>query len=187
METFWFFRLRFRRAYGSPYDSDFRFSLGHKLSYDSDYDSDSVASENQPLASHAEVLRLVTRGKELVISLRTSASMLVVLVVRVWWQISAKTVCWMKNQTAADQTIDRRHDCEQTFFSLTKQKDKGAFVSQGNWSESKKISTQQGSSPAIPYTRSNLSAARMRKNLFVQDHLLLLVKKCNLISQEGTL
>ena len=33
------------------YDSDFRFSLGHKLSYDSDYDSDSdsVASENQPL------------------------------------------------------------------------------------------------------------------------------------------
>ena len=30
------------------YDSDFRFSLGHKLSYDSDYDSDSVASENQP-------------------------------------------------------------------------------------------------------------------------------------------
>ena len=32
----------------SAYDSDFRFSLGHKLSYDSDYDSDSVASENQP-------------------------------------------------------------------------------------------------------------------------------------------
>ena len=53
METFWFFRLRFRRAYDSPYDSDFRFSLGHKLSYDSDYDSDSdsVASENQPLES----------------------------------------------------------------------------------------------------------------------------------------
>ena len=51
METFWFFRLRFRRPYDSAYDSDIRFSLGHKLSYDSDYDSDSVsvASENQPL------------------------------------------------------------------------------------------------------------------------------------------
>ena len=51
METLWFFRLRFRRAYDSAYDSDFRFSPGHKLSYDSDYDSDpdSVASENQPL------------------------------------------------------------------------------------------------------------------------------------------
>ena len=51
METFWSFRLRFRRAYDSAYDSDIRFSLGHKLSYDSDYgsDSDSVASENQPL------------------------------------------------------------------------------------------------------------------------------------------
>ena len=45
METFWFFRLRFRRAYDSAYDSDFRFSLGHKLHYDFDYDSDSVASE----------------------------------------------------------------------------------------------------------------------------------------------
>ena len=52
MKTFWFFRLRFRRAYDSAYDCDFRFSLGHKLFYDSDYDSDSdsVASENQPLA-----------------------------------------------------------------------------------------------------------------------------------------
>ena len=51
METFWFFWLRFRRAYDSAYDSDydsdFRFSLGHKLSYD----SDSVANENQPLVS----------------------------------------------------------------------------------------------------------------------------------------
>ena len=46
METFWFFLLRFRRAYDSAYDSDFWFSLGHKLSYDSDYDSDSVVSEN---------------------------------------------------------------------------------------------------------------------------------------------
>ena len=46
METFWFFRLRFRRAYDSAYDSDIWFSLGHKHSYDSDYDSvsDSVAS-----------------------------------------------------------------------------------------------------------------------------------------------
>ena len=35
----------------SAYDSDIRFSLGHKFSCDSDYvsDSDSVASENQPL------------------------------------------------------------------------------------------------------------------------------------------
>ena len=50
METFWFFWLRFRRAYDSAYDSDFWFSLGHKRSYDSAYDSDSdsVASENQP-------------------------------------------------------------------------------------------------------------------------------------------
>ena len=49
METFWFFWLRFRRAYDSAYDSDFWFSLGHKRSYDSAYDSDSVASENQSL------------------------------------------------------------------------------------------------------------------------------------------
>ena len=38
METYWFFRLRFRRAYDSAYDSDFLFSLGHKLFYDSDYE-----------------------------------------------------------------------------------------------------------------------------------------------------
>ena len=44
METFWFFWLRFRRAYDSSYDSEFWFSLGHKRSYD----SDSLASENQP-------------------------------------------------------------------------------------------------------------------------------------------
>ena len=51
METFWFFWLRFHRAYDSAYDSDFFFfSQGHKRSYDSAYDSDSdsVASENQP-------------------------------------------------------------------------------------------------------------------------------------------
>ena len=50
METFWFFWLRFRRAYDSAYDSDFWFSLGHKRSYDSANDSDSVASENQLLS-----------------------------------------------------------------------------------------------------------------------------------------
>ena len=47
LEPFWFFRLQFRRAYDSVYDSDFRFSLGRKRSYDSD--SVSFASENQPL------------------------------------------------------------------------------------------------------------------------------------------
>ena len=47
METFWFFRLRFRRAYDSAYDSNFLFSLSHKRSYDSADDSNSVASENQ--------------------------------------------------------------------------------------------------------------------------------------------
>ena len=46
-----FFRLRFRRAYDSAYDSDFRFLLlDRERSYDSDSDSDSdsyfVASEN---------------------------------------------------------------------------------------------------------------------------------------------
>ena len=55
METFWFFRLRFRRADDSAYNSDFWFSLGYKRSYDSAYESDSdsdydfVASENRPL------------------------------------------------------------------------------------------------------------------------------------------
>ena len=44
METFWFFRLRFRRGYDSAYESDFWFSKGHKRPYDSAYDSD--ASEN---------------------------------------------------------------------------------------------------------------------------------------------
>jgi len=46
MEMFWFFWLRFRQAYDSAYDSNFRFSLGHKCSYDSDYNS--VDSEKQP-------------------------------------------------------------------------------------------------------------------------------------------
>ena len=36
-------------SYDAAYDSNLRFSLGHKLSYDSD--SDSVASENQPLGN----------------------------------------------------------------------------------------------------------------------------------------
>ena len=56
METFWFLRLRFRRAYDSAYDSDFLFSQGHKRSYDSAYDSDansdSVANANHPLTCH---------------------------------------------------------------------------------------------------------------------------------------
>ena len=60
METFWFFWLRFRRAYDSAYDSDFWFSLGHKRSYDSAYDSeyDSVASENQLLESTGKSISL---------------------------------------------------------------------------------------------------------------------------------
>ena len=63
METFWFFRLQFRRAYDSVYDSDFRFSPSHKLTYDSDYDSDSdsVASENQPLVPVKSAERSLTR------------------------------------------------------------------------------------------------------------------------------
>ena len=50
METFWFFWLRFRRAYDSSYVSDFLFSLSHKRSYDSAYDFNSVSivCENQP-------------------------------------------------------------------------------------------------------------------------------------------
>ena len=58
METFWFFWLRFRRAYASAYDSDFWFSLGHKRSYDSAYDSDSdsVPSENEPLGIPKKVV-----------------------------------------------------------------------------------------------------------------------------------
>ena len=51
METLWFFRLRFRRACDSAYDSDFWFLKGHKRSHDSAYESDSdfAASLNQPL------------------------------------------------------------------------------------------------------------------------------------------
>ena len=61
MEPFWFFRLRFRRAYDSAYDSNFRFSLGRKHSYDSDYDSDSgsVASENQPLETENQFQKVL--------------------------------------------------------------------------------------------------------------------------------
>ena len=38
-------------SYDFTYDSNFRFSIGHKCCYDSAYDSkyESVASENQPL------------------------------------------------------------------------------------------------------------------------------------------
>ena len=65
MEPFWFFRLRFRRAYDSTCDSDFWFSLGRKRSYDFDYDSDSdsVASENQP--SDPQVMRQLKRSREI--------------------------------------------------------------------------------------------------------------------------
>ena len=38
MDTFWFFRLRYRQAYNSAYDFDFRISRDRKHSYDSDYD-----------------------------------------------------------------------------------------------------------------------------------------------------
>ena len=51
MEKFWFFQLRFRRAYNCAYDSDFLFSQDHRRSYDSAYhsDSDFGANENQSL------------------------------------------------------------------------------------------------------------------------------------------
>ena len=61
METLRFFRLRFRRAYDSAYDSDFRFSLGHKLSYDSDYGS--VASENRPYSVERDWLNKLSCRK----------------------------------------------------------------------------------------------------------------------------
>ena len=61
METFWFFRLGFHYTYDSTYNSDFWFSQGHKhpyeSAYDSDSDSDSIASENQPLASFWFLMR----------------------------------------------------------------------------------------------------------------------------------
>ena len=47
MSTFWFFRLRFRWAYDTPYDCDLWFSLDHMRSYDSDF----VDSQNQPLTA----------------------------------------------------------------------------------------------------------------------------------------
>ena len=84
METFWFFRLRLRRAYESAYDSDFRFSLGHKLSYDYDSDSDSVASENQPLWSgvyskEAFIAKLVTKTVNLLCHLNVNLTIAEVL------------------------------------------------------------------------------------------------------------
>ena len=48
MDTFWLFQLWFPRAYDSANNSDFLFSLDHKVSYDSNYDSDSTTSENKP-------------------------------------------------------------------------------------------------------------------------------------------
>lgn len=54
METFWFLRFRFRRAYGTTYNiykNWFWFSLGHRRSYYSAYESNSefvASAENQP-------------------------------------------------------------------------------------------------------------------------------------------
>ena len=45
MEPFWLFRLRFRRAYDSAFDSDFQFSLGRSAL--TTYDS--VASQWKPV------------------------------------------------------------------------------------------------------------------------------------------
>ena len=63
METLWFFQLRFRGAYDSPYDFDFLFSQDHKRSYDSAYDSDSdaFAGENQPLETRRRLGRVNSR------------------------------------------------------------------------------------------------------------------------------
>ena len=54
MKTFRFFRLCFRRAHDSAYDSNSRFSLGPKRSYD----SDSVASKNHPLGVSDTTLKI---------------------------------------------------------------------------------------------------------------------------------
>ena len=59
MDIFLFFQLPFRLAYDSADDSDFRFSLDHKVSYGSD--SDSVASENQPSEKEKNEFRGVKR------------------------------------------------------------------------------------------------------------------------------
>ena len=48
METFWFFLVQFHHPYHIAYNSNLRFSLGHKQSYHSIYNSDSVASKTQP-------------------------------------------------------------------------------------------------------------------------------------------
>ena len=67
MEAFWFFLLRFRRAYDSAYDSDFWFSQGHRRSYDSAYvsDLDSVVSENQSSVILLQIV-VVSPGNHLV-------------------------------------------------------------------------------------------------------------------------
>ena len=61
MEMFWFFRLRFRCAYDSTYDSDLLFSQGHQQSYNFAYESNSgsVASENQPSLSHTLITKFM--------------------------------------------------------------------------------------------------------------------------------
>ena len=102
METFWFFRLRFRRAYDSAYDSDFWFSLSHKRSYDSafdsDADSDSVASENHPLTC---------------ISSRITAH---------FWTSDENTASWPdKLRGTPDKYGWGRAECFQIFFTISDQ------------------------------------------------------------------
>ena len=71
MEPFWFFRLRFRRAYDSAGDSDFWFSQRRKRSYD----SDSVASENQPLQESLNKRKIqFSFSKSVRVRLRESAN-----------------------------------------------------------------------------------------------------------------
>ena len=57
METFRFFRLRFRRAYDSAYDSDFGLSQSHERSYDPLLD---VRHESKLTPSILETLKLLT-------------------------------------------------------------------------------------------------------------------------------
>ena len=61
METFWFFRLRFRRAYDSAYDSDFWFSQVHKGSYDPLLSIHHESKLTPSTPSILEALKLLTR------------------------------------------------------------------------------------------------------------------------------
>ena len=53
METFWFFQKWYCRAYDFAYESNFRFSLGHKLSYDSNLNS--IPSEIQAMPTKQDL------------------------------------------------------------------------------------------------------------------------------------